>query len=279
MNITEEYIDQDIMKIVYSSLIINVQSINRICGPLKPFLDKNNLKGQTNGKLLILYDIQSPSINLTKIVENQLIPLGFKMKLDFIFAEEIKIQEEDAIYSPYINRAHPNSVGITWLTSNITTDGNFVQYTEAPYPHDIRNDYSFKQDYKPSNTENVFLQKNEASGKNMIRQYKKPLRTIDKIREQARLNPPKPEPKRKPDIEYIAEYQADLIKLDDLELIREYNLVAAREDLNRLESLYRDSFLDEFCRRKIDHYGVGDILSPSFHKKVKLIGKKLFKLE
>lgn len=47
------------MTIVFSSLIINVSSVNEKFGGLKDFMSKFDLSGQTNGKLLIVAEMVS----------------------------------------------------------------------------------------------------------------------------------------------------------------------------------------------------------------------------
>jgi len=51
MDNTPEFLDKDQMPIVFSSLIVNVSSINKKFGALKDFMSKFDLSAQTNGKL------------------------------------------------------------------------------------------------------------------------------------------------------------------------------------------------------------------------------------
>ena len=54
------YIDNDTMNIVFSALIINVESVNRKYGTLNDFLNQYALPGETNGKLFMTSEINKP---------------------------------------------------------------------------------------------------------------------------------------------------------------------------------------------------------------------------
>ena len=131
MEYRSEYLDKDQMPIVFSSLIVNVASVNKKFGPLKDFMSKFDLSGQTNGKLLIVGEMVSPPYNLIKIVETNLHPLGFMDKLDYVIAEERLIRGAGNTYGPYLNQSNPECENITWLGSVIKADGNFVWYKKT----------------------------------------------------------------------------------------------------------------------------------------------------
>lgn len=128
MNIYDDFYDEERMYIVFSALIINVTSINKIYGTLKDFMVEFDFGGYTNGKLLIISQMVSPPFELMEFVDAHLELLGFAHRKDYIFAEEQLIHGAGGSITPYLNQPHPDCDGISWLGSKISRERNYVWF-------------------------------------------------------------------------------------------------------------------------------------------------------
>ena len=109
------YKDSEKLKLVFSGLIIRVDSINRYFGKLRTFLDSHVNYGVTNGKLLLMLEMNSPPHYLIEFSENVLIPLGLKEKEDFIFAEEEMVSSEKIERHSTTNQPNSGCINISWI--------------------------------------------------------------------------------------------------------------------------------------------------------------------
>ena len=127
------YEDQERLKVVFSFLIINVESINSKFGLLKEFALANNLYGVTNGKLYGLAEMMDPPPRLYQMIDEILIPLGLEEKKDYVLTYERLLRgvdgHEDNCPS-MIGEEIPECSDVTWLGSIITEKGQFVWYNE-----------------------------------------------------------------------------------------------------------------------------------------------------
>ena len=123
-----EYLDQEKMKISFSSLIIRIEGVNKKFGSLSRFVNKFDLWGVTNGKIFILVEMMEPPYLLIEKVQNEFSQIGLKETEDFIYAFEQALHDIKGNVSPLINGPHPDCKNIFWLESQITTDGNFIWY-------------------------------------------------------------------------------------------------------------------------------------------------------
>lgn len=121
LNVTE---DEEI-KLIFTSLIINIQSINKYYGGLQDFVQEYQINGYTNGKLFLITDMIDPSSDINHLIKNCLVPLGMRNAVDFVLAEEVNIDSSDG-RPPYWHREHPQLIHIDWLGSICLEDGNWI---------------------------------------------------------------------------------------------------------------------------------------------------------
>ncbi|MCG2431931.1 hypothetical protein [Aequorivita xiaoshiensis] len=243
-----EFLDSDQMPFVFSSLIINVASVNKKFGTLIDFISKFDLNGQTNGKLLIVAEIVTPPGNLIQIVENRLRPLNFVNKLDYVFVDEELIRGAGGSYTPYLNQPHLACKNIPWLGSLITADGNFVWYKETVEKEIEAYNFPF---VKFNVWKQIGVQKAEKS-----------------VLRSAKMN-------HMPISESRVEYIKKLSKLDDLGLIELFNTYVGRKHFSIRMQMDVWLLQDEFIKRNLDYSVIFDGKSFSFAKKIKLEGKKV----
>ena len=91
-----ERVFSPMVSVVFTTLVIRVDSIKKVYGDFEEFVDKNNLWGQTNNKLYVLAEMNYPAYHLNKIMENTLIPLGLKEGIDYCYLSEQMIQKYDS---------------------------------------------------------------------------------------------------------------------------------------------------------------------------------------
>ncbi len=133
-NIT--FIDSDKITIVFSALIINVESINEKYGLLLDFLKEINLGGITNGKLFITAQMMDPPYELIKIINEVLKPLGLENKKDYVLTYERMIDYGVTSFEdPPMEREIPECKNINWLSSEINNvwHNNAVNSNEINY--------------------------------------------------------------------------------------------------------------------------------------------------
>lgn len=137
------YIDQDIQKIVFSTLVIKASSVVERFGSINKFSIDYNFSGVTNGTLLMTAEMNSPPFRLEEFAEKVLIPDGFINELDFVFIEEMLTKGAGGLVSELINEPHPHCKNINWLQSIIVRDGNFIWFAE-PSLSDFERDANFR---------------------------------------------------------------------------------------------------------------------------------------
>lgn len=257
MENSSEYFDKEQMPIVSSSLIVNVASVNNKFGPLKDFMSKFDLIGQTNGKLLIVAEMVSPPYNLINIVEAKLHPLGFMDKIDYVIVEERLIRGGGNTYASYSNRSNPECKNIIWLGSVIQADGNFVWYKKT----------SEKENKAPINLpieeedETIYEEISLNREMKNLRAKKYALRNTKTNKKTAR--------------EYKEEYTEKLSNLDDNGFINLFNSHVGLRYFNiALQGCYW-ALRDEFKKRDINYSAIGDEKGLSFANKIKLVGNKV----
>lgn len=137
------YIDLDIQKIVFSTLVIKVSSIVKKFGSIAEFSIKHKFSGVTNGNLLMTAEMNSPPYRLEEFSAEVLIPNGFIHKQDFVFIEEMLTQGVRGEVSESINEPHPECNDVKWLQSVIVSSGNYIWYLE-PSLSDFERDANFR---------------------------------------------------------------------------------------------------------------------------------------
>ena len=127
---TLKKIEEDEVKLVFVSLIVNVESIKRVYGELKDFVQEYQIDGYTNGKLFMISDMMGPSEEINHVVVNCLRPLGLKARTDFVVAEEVMVNSlndfRDGVNLSYWNKEHPQLLHLDWLGSICLNDGNWI---------------------------------------------------------------------------------------------------------------------------------------------------------
>ena len=125
------FVDDEILDIYYSTLLIRVKSISEHCGSLIKFNETYGLGGVTNGKILYLEDLCKPSSLLEAVIRNVLEPLGFAQNRDYIltYEKEIwKVQKYLKEKPSNLNKSIPELSDVDWLESIVTYEGQFVWY-------------------------------------------------------------------------------------------------------------------------------------------------------
>lgn len=120
------FIDVDKIDVTLSNLIIKVSSINQAGLSVNDFCVENKLWGKTNGKILVMAEMNEPLWELQKIIDTILIPKGFVFERDFVVAYEQLIYGAGNFVTPLLNQELPELIGIEWVDSEIKIDGNFV---------------------------------------------------------------------------------------------------------------------------------------------------------
>lgn len=252
-----EYLDKEQMPIVFSSLIVNVTSVNKKFGLLNDFMSKFDLSGQTNGKLLIVAEMASPPYDLLKIVETKFRPLGFINKLDYVIAKEQLIRGAGNAYRPHLNRSNPDCKNISWLGSVIKADGNFVWYKKSSENENIRPINLPIEEEDKTIYEEISLHREMKN----LRAKKYALRS--------------PKTNKKTAREYKVEYMEKLSNLDDKGFIELFNSHVGLRYYNIALQGYYCALHDEFAKRDINYSAVGDEKGLSFAHKIKLVGNKV----
>ncbi len=130
MNVTPEflhYTDKEILKVSFSTLIINVEKLNEKYGSLSRFAESCQLWGETNGKLYILSEMMMPPPSIDRIIEDILLPIGMIHKEDFAFTYEYLLGDCE-ISRQRVNKPIPNIEDISWLDSKVNYQGNFIWF-------------------------------------------------------------------------------------------------------------------------------------------------------
>ena len=121
-----EYRDEDQINIVFSTLIINVESLNKKKILLENFGSNYNCNCVTNGKLLFFSEMNQPSMMLNEIVSDLLTPLNLILNEDYAIGCEQLIYGAGNRITPLLNESLPELEDVKWLGSKITYEGNFV---------------------------------------------------------------------------------------------------------------------------------------------------------
>ncbi len=117
------YEDTEKLKIVFTTLVISVDSINRVFGPLNQFAKQFTLTGYTNGKLFLMAEMMSNPIELERLIVNHLEPMGMVYGKDMQFTyDQPSYDVIDAVY-PDMNKELPECKSISWLGSEISSTG------------------------------------------------------------------------------------------------------------------------------------------------------------
>lgn len=137
------YIDLDIQKIVFSTLVIKVPSIVEKFGSIEKFSTQHNFSGVTNGTIVMTAEMSSPPFQLEEFAQKVLIANGLELQKDFLFIEEMLTQGAIGEISEFINEPHPECNKVKWLESVIVSSGNYIWFSE-PSLSDFERDANFR---------------------------------------------------------------------------------------------------------------------------------------
>jgi hypothetical protein len=119
------FIDSDKIYITSTNLIINVSSLNEYGYSVNDFSIENNLWGKTNGKLLVIDELDENAWLLQLLIDMVLIPKGLSDR-DFVFAFERDIRGEGNCNTCLLDQELPELLTCDWIGSEIKMNGNLV---------------------------------------------------------------------------------------------------------------------------------------------------------
>lgn len=137
------YIDQDIQKIIFSTLVIKVSSVVEKFGSIDKFSTQHNFSGVTNGTIVMTAEMSSPAFRLEEFAQKVLIANGLELQKDFLFIEEMLTQGARGEVSELINEPHPECNEVKWLESVIVSSGNYIWFSD-PSLNDFQKDANFR---------------------------------------------------------------------------------------------------------------------------------------
>jgi hypothetical protein len=120
------YTDKENLKVVFSYLIFNIESINKKYGKLSKFIKDFDLQGITNGKLYILAEMYIPHNYLADLIYDKVRWTRLEENEDYVFGIEKLVKGVRGSVSPLLYHEVPELKGIEWLGSYITRRGNYV---------------------------------------------------------------------------------------------------------------------------------------------------------
>ena len=121
------YLDAELLRIKFASLIINVSSLNEYNTSIKDFIQDNNIKCKTNGKIIVMYEMISSHPFLSDLAKTHLEPLGLEHYKDFVFLQEpMTMGVEGRPSFTKFDQELEDTIDIPWLSSIVTKEGCFV---------------------------------------------------------------------------------------------------------------------------------------------------------
>ena len=131
MNESINYIDQEELRVQFTSCFLRVDRIIQRVNSLEQFQRIIDCPMLTNGKIVQLVEMRSPASEIEEIILTKLVPLGFEYKIDLIILEEQLIYGVKYRLTPLLNQVIPGSEAVDWLETIIRMDGNFVWWVEG----------------------------------------------------------------------------------------------------------------------------------------------------
>ncbi len=128
-----EFVDNEVVRIAFTTLLIRVKSVNERYGSLKKFVANFDCWGATNGKFLYASEMMEPATDLENYITQVLKPLGMRRNRDYVVTFEQMlwgVERHQDGPSVYLNRPIPELSGVNWLDSLITEEGHYVWYVE-----------------------------------------------------------------------------------------------------------------------------------------------------
>lgn len=125
------YLDEEWIKLHFWNLVVRVDSINRLFGPVNLFVRAYKLHVRTNVKLLIISEMISPPGHLAEIISMVLTPLRMNVSQDYILIMEEPLRGVGDRYSPYIEFELPVTRELDWVQSILDFNGCFVWFNSS----------------------------------------------------------------------------------------------------------------------------------------------------
>jgi hypothetical protein len=121
------YVDAELLRIRFSSLIINASSLDENKTSIKDFIQDNNINCQTNGKIIVMSEMMSRHPFLSNLAKTHLEPLGLEHYKDFIFLQEPMTMGVEGRGEPFVfDQELEKTLDVPWLSSIVTRQGCFV---------------------------------------------------------------------------------------------------------------------------------------------------------
>ena len=121
------YVDAESISIIFSSLVIKADSLNKAFTSIDAFARKFDLNCTTNGKIVVIHEMNSHHPYMSDFVETHLEPLGIKYGIDYTFvSEELFYGVEGRPSDTYEGKELFDTVHISWLNSKLTKKGCYV---------------------------------------------------------------------------------------------------------------------------------------------------------
>jgi hypothetical protein len=100
----------------------------------------------TNKEVILISDMMSPSVELSGIIQEFLLPSGLKFEQDFVLVNEQLISGVGDRVTDLLNQKIPDLLDIDWLSSEITLNGNDVWLKDSDILRlEATHDYWIKQ--------------------------------------------------------------------------------------------------------------------------------------
>jgi hypothetical protein len=145
------YTEQEKIKVVFSTLVIRLKSLNLKYGSISKLCEEHDISGVTNGKIFAVAAMTVPSDYLYGIIWDILLPLGMVYNEDHVILYEQYIDWNDSSFvEPGKDSAGELSLceHVEWLRSDMRLEGQFVWYAE---PQLTSKAYNQKQNYEHNN--------------------------------------------------------------------------------------------------------------------------------
>jgi len=121
------YVDAEPISIVFSSLVIKADSLNKAFISIDVFAKKFDLNCKTNGKIVVIHEMNSQNPYMSDFVETHLEPLGLKHGLDYVFVQEELVNGvEGKPSNTFEGKELFDTLHISWLNSKLTKKGCYV---------------------------------------------------------------------------------------------------------------------------------------------------------
>lgn len=125
------YVDSDKVLIRFSTLVIDVSSLNGNQVTVAEFVNQQKINCITNGKLLLVYEMRSDFSYLIELVNSYIEPQGLRNNVEYSFIQEqLTIGVDNREQFDVIGSELPETQNLDWLSSEITEEGCFVWKTK-----------------------------------------------------------------------------------------------------------------------------------------------------